>query len=95
MHAISEKTYLTVFIALMLLLAITVGAAFVDLGRLHVFVSIGIALAKTILILLFFMHLRYSSHLIIIFAGIGIIWWSILLVIVASDYLSRGWLPGG
>lgn len=95
MHSVSIKTYVVVFIALMILLAVTVGVAFLDLGKFGIFVAIGIATVKACLILLFFMHLRDSTHLVLIFAALGVIWWGILLVVVVSDYLSRGWISGG
>ncbi|MEX2381707.1 MAG: cytochrome C oxidase subunit IV family protein [Opitutales bacterium] len=95
MHRVSRTTYYAVFATLLVLLAITVGAAYIDLGRFGLIFAMGIAAAKALLILLFFMHLRYSSQLTVIVASAGIIWWAILVVLAMSDYLSRGWVTSG
>jgi len=92
------RLYLVIFVALILLTGLTVSVAFFDLGggRLHVanaLAAITIALAKGLLVVLYFMHLRYSNRLTWIFAGAGVFWLLILIVLTLADYLSRGWLP--
>lgn len=90
---ISPRIYLTVFFALLALTALTTGVAFIDLGGVaNVVVALTIAVGKTILVLLYFMHLRYSSRLTLIFAGAGIFWLGILVALTFSDYISRGWV---
>lgn len=88
----SRKTYLIVYAALLLLLLATYGAAFLDLGALHTPVAIGIAVAKAVLILLFFMHVRSSSRLTWLFAAAGFLWLGILFLFAMSDYVTRAWL---
>src|SRR5215211_6015755 len=93
-HIISRKTYILVWLGLMILLAATLIAAAFDLGWLNLAIMLGIAVCKALLIALFFMHLRVSSRVTWVFAGAGVFWLAILLALVMSDYLSRGWLPG-
>jgi cytochrome c oxidase subunit 4 len=90
---LSTKTYLGVFAALLVLTALTTGVAFVDLGRIgNISVALTIAVVKAVLVMLYFMHLRYSSRLTILFAGAGGYWLGIMLALTLSDYISRGWV---
>jgi cytochrome c oxidase subunit IV len=90
------RTYVAVFIALLVLLIATVGAAFLPLGDLHFPVAMIIAVAKAVLIVLFFMHVLHSHRLTMIIALAGFLWLAIMLALTLSDYLSRDWLkiPG-
>jgi cytochrome c oxidase subunit 4 len=92
-HVIPRKTYFSVFAVLMVLLVATIGVAYVHLGEGNVVAAMTIAVAKAVLIILYFMHVRYSSHLTWIFVGAGFFWLGILLVLSMSDYLTRAWLP--
>ena len=87
----SPKTYLKVFVALMVLLALTVAADFVNLGPFNVLVAMTISVAKAALIVLFFMEVRYSHPIVWLFAGASFLWLLLLLVITMSDYATRGW----
>lgn len=89
---ISKKTYLFVFIALLGLTFLTTEIASIDLGRLNVVVAMTIAVCKALLVMLFFMHLRYSNRLVWLFAGAGIFWLLLLIGLTLNDYLSRNWL---
>jgi cytochrome c oxidase subunit 4 len=90
---ISTKVYFTVFLTLLILTAITTGIAFIDLGGTwNVAVALTIAVTKSILVMLYFMHLRYSSYLTVLFATAGVFWLGILIVLTVSDYISRGWV---
>ena len=90
---ISPNIYLAVFAALIALTGLTTGIAFINLGRIgNIAVALTIAVAKTVLVMLYFMHLRYSSRLTMLFAGAGIFWLGIMLVLTLSDYISRGWV---
>lgn len=91
-HIVPLRIYLLIFLALLLGTALTVGAAFVDMGRLNTPVALGIAVFKATLVVLFFMHVRYGSKLVWLFAGGGFLWLVILLVLTLSDYFSRGWM---
>ncbi len=90
-HIIPIKVYLAVFTALIVLLVVTVGVAYLDLGLFSILAAMSIAVAKTLLIVLYFMHLRYSSRLTWVFAGAGILWLVILVAFMLSDYLTRSW----
>jgi cytochrome c oxidase subunit 4 len=90
---ISLRAYLAVFAALLVLTALTTGIAFVDLGgAANVAVALAIAVVKALLVALYFMHLRDSSPLTKIFAGAGLFWLGLLIVLTMSDYMSRGWV---
>ena len=87
---ISVRSYIGIFVALLMLTALTTAVAFVDLGRnLNVVVALAIAGAKAILVALYFMHLRHSSRLSWIFAGAGFFWLFIMIVLTMSDALTR------
>lgn len=90
-HITSPRVYLLIFGALMVLTGVTAAVAFVDLGLLNTVVAMTIAVGKGLLVVLFFMHLRYSEKLTWIFAGASFFWLAILLSLTVSDYLSRGW----
>lgn len=87
----SPRTYLFNGIALLALLGLTISAAYVNLGPLNTIVAMSISFAKGALIILFFMHIRYSKPLVWVFAGAGFFWLGIMLVLAMSDYMSRGW----
>lgn len=87
----SARTYTFTGIALLLLLGLTIGAAYVDLGPLNTAVSMSISLAKGALIILFFMHVRYSRPILWLFVGAGFFWLGIMFALAMSDYLTRGW----
>ena len=90
---ISIRSYLAVFVALLVLTALTTGVAFIDLGGIgNVAVALTIAVIKAVLVTLYFMHLRYSSRLTMVFAAAGIFWLGIMIVLTLSDYLSRDWV---
>lgn len=91
-HVIPRPFYYRIFAVLMGLTAVTVGVAFVDLGPLNTFLALAIALSKALLVMLFFMHVRYSSRLIWVCVAAGFFWLALLLTLLMSDYLSRGWL---
>jgi cytochrome c oxidase subunit 4 len=90
------RTYLLVYLVLMALLVLTVGSAFLDLGRFNTPLNLGIAATKALIVGFFFMHLRTSSGLIKIIATAGIFLLGILFTLGMSDYVSRAWIhrPG-
>lgn len=83
------RTPLIIWAALLLLLAATVGSAFVPLGPFNAIINIVIAAGKTGLVLLFFMKLKSSSGLLRLAALAGVFWLSFMFVLTASDYLTR------
>ena len=92
-HIVAKKIYYTVFGSLMALLGATVAIAYIHLGKLNVIAALTIAVIKAVLIILYFMHVRYSSRLLWIFVGAGFFWLGILFALAYSDFLTRGWLP--
>jgi cytochrome c oxidase subunit 4 len=95
-HVDSVKTYVLVFVGLIILTVVTTAVAFVDLGPFSVVAALGIACCKMLLVALFFMHLRHSTRLTRLVVGGGLIWLAILLVFTLSDFVTRGSLgvPG-
>jgi len=95
-HVVPVGVYLAVFVALMLLTAVTTAAAFHDLGPLNNIVALGIATLKAALVVLFFMHVRYGTRLTPLVITAGLFWLAILIALSLTDYLTRGWLgvPG-
>src|SRR5262245_30269606 len=90
---IPRKVYFTVFGALMVLLAVTVGLAYLHLGELNVIAAMSIAVTKAVLIILYFMHVRYSFRLSWVWVGAGFFWLCIMFALTFSDHLTRGCLP--
>ena len=88
-HTGIKKTYYATFAALLVLTAVTVAVAYVDLGVLSQPVALAIAFAKATLVVVFFMHLNHSSTLVRIFAGSGLAWLLIMLIYTVADYLTR------
>jgi cytochrome c oxidase subunit 4 len=91
-HISPIGVYLGIFGALMVGTALTVFAAFVDLGVFNFTVALTIAVIKATLVILFFMHVKYSSHLTKLTVLVGIFFLIILLTLTMVDYVSRGFL---
>jgi len=96
-HISPKSTYYSIFGILMGLTALTVYAAFHHLGAFNFPVAIGIAITKGTLVILFFMHAKYSSRLTKLFVGMSFFFLMILFSLTLTDYLSRGFrtYPGG
>lgn len=92
-HIVSRKIYFTIFSALMVLTALTVWVANFDLGRWNAVVALTIAVIKGLLVVLYFMHVRYSSRLTMVFVAAGFVWLIIMVALTLSDYLTRQWIP--
>jgi cytochrome c oxidase subunit 4 len=90
-HHLSKNLYFAIFGALMVLTAVTVGLAYVNLGQLNVVVALAVAIVKASLVVMFFMHLKYESHLTKVVLGAGIFWLVLLLGII-MDYVTRSWM---
>lgn len=86
---IKDTTYLLVLVGLLVLTVTTYGAARIDLGRLNFVTAMVIAGAKASLVVLYFMHARYSSRLTRVVMGVGLAWLAILMTLTLSDYLTR------
>ena len=83
--------YLLVFVTLLVFTGITVGAAYVDLGVFNPIVALGIASTKAVIVILFFMHVKYQSHLIKVTVGAGFFTFIVLVTMSLVDYMSRAW----
>jgi cytochrome c oxidase subunit 4 len=93
-HVAPKSMYVMVFLALIVGTGLTVAAAEVDLGPLNNIVMLLIACTKAALVVLFFMHVRWSSRLTWVVAASGFFWLLILFGLTMQDYLTRGWVPG-
>jgi cytochrome c oxidase subunit 4 len=96
-HVSPLRIYFLIFGSLMVLTTVTVIVAFVNLGALNFPVALAIAIVKATLVVLFFMHLKYSSKLTKLVCASAFFFLIILFGLTLSDYLSRGWFvaPGG
>ena len=92
-HVAPKSMYYMVFGALIVGTILTVAAAKIDMGPLNNVVMLAIAGTKATLVILFFMHVRWSSRLTWVVAMAGF-FWLLLLFSVLGDYMSRGWVPG-
>jgi cytochrome c oxidase subunit 4 len=87
-----QPTYYAVFAALIALTLLTVGASFLELGTWHTPVGVAIGVAKALLVVLFFMHLRYSTRLTWLVVAAGLFWVAFMMAMTLTDYLTRPWL---
>lgn len=94
-HIVPVKVYLAVFAALILLTALTTWVAFLDLhhGPLNTIVALAIAFAKMLLVVLFFMHVKYSGGMVRVVIGAGILWLALLISMAMTDVKTRSWTP--
>ena len=92
-HVVPRKTYFLIFGGLMVLTGLTVWVATFDLGRWNAIMALSIAVVKATLVVLYFMHVRYSSKLTWVFVCAGVIWVIILFGFTLSDFLTRTWVP--
>jgi cytochrome c oxidase subunit 4 len=94
-HLVPKRVYYTIFGILMLCTYLTVQIAFFDLGALNTIAAIGIAVVKATLVVLFFMHVKYSTRLTWAVVLGSLFWFAILLTLTMGDYLTRGWRTYG
>jgi len=99
-HIVPVQTYFIIIGILMVLLIVTVGAALFDFSHfgaqwawLNIVVAMVIAVVKACLIFWYFMHLKYSSKVVWLFAGAALMWLVIMFALGNADYFTRGWLP--
>ncbi|MDP2054478.1 MAG: cytochrome C oxidase subunit IV family protein [Acidobacteriota bacterium] len=92
-HVSPVSLYVTIFGALMVLTAVTVGAAFVDLGQLNFSVAMLIAGFKATLVIWYFMHVKYASKLTKLTVATGLFFLVILLGLFMVDYGSKALTP--
>ena len=90
---VQPRVYVRTCIALLALLALTWTIAYVDLGPFNLIIALTVAMAKAIIIALFFMHIKGSSRVLHLAAIAGVIWLLIMVSLTLSDYATRGWVP--
>jgi cytochrome c oxidase subunit IV len=88
-HIVPRKIYFVIWASLMLLLFITWGVAQLNLGRFNAIAALTIAVTKMLLVILYFMHVRYGERRIWIFVAAGFIWLLIMIDLTLGDYLTR------
>ncbi len=92
-HIVSVRSYVGVFLALILLTGLTTGVAFIDLGPMNSVAALTIALVKMLLVVLFFMHVKYSTGLTRLIIVAGFFWLALLIAFTLADELTRRWTP--
>jgi cytochrome c oxidase subunit IV len=90
-HIVSPKVYVAVGSALLVLTGTTVGVSFIDLGVFNAVVALAIAVLKAVLVVLFFMHVKYSSKLTKLTVISGVFVFMALITMTLADYISRAW----
>ena len=94
-HILPKRVYYTIYAILMFCTYLTVQIAFFDLGPLNTIAALGIAVLKATLVILFFMHVKYSTRLTWAVVLGSIFWFAILIALTMSDYLTRAWRTFG
>ena len=95
-HIVSVRIYITIFLVLLVGTALTVLAAFYDFPwQLNTILAMTIAATKATFVVLYFMHVRYSSRLIWVIVASALFWMGILFALTFSDYWTRGWIKIG
>jgi cytochrome c oxidase subunit 4 len=91
-HIVSRKFYVAIGITLLILTTVTAWAAFINLGLFNPVVALGIATVKALLVVLFFMHVKYTSETMTKVVIVSALFWLlILLALSMADYVTRYW----
>jgi|SRR5687767_5690837 len=95
-HIVPVRIYLMIFLALLVGTALTVVAAYIDFPwQFNAIVAMTIAVGKATLVVLYFMHVRYSTRLIWVIVASAMFWMALLFSFTLADYFSRDWLSIG
>lgn len=86
---VPKKTYYTIGLILLALMVLTIAAAYVDLGPFNIYVALTIAIVKSTLVVMYFMHVKYNTKITWIFAGAGFLWLIIMFALTMADYVTR------
>lgn len=92
-HISPLSLYITIFLALMVLTGVTVGAAYIDMGTFNFPVAMLIAVFKASLVVWYFMHVKWQSHLTKLTLATGLFFLAILLGMMLIDYTSKDFTP--
>ena len=90
-HIVGPKVYIAILIGLLVGTGLTVWASFVEMGFWNPIIALAIATAKATLVVLFFMHVKYSTKLTKLTVGAGIFTFMALIGMTLADYISRAW----
>lgn len=90
-HIVSPKLYAIIFGTLLCFTALTVAASYLELGVFNAVVALAIACIKAVLVILFFMHVKYSSRLTKLTVAAGFFTFLVLITMSLTDYVSRAW----
>jgi len=90
-HIVTPKVYLLIGACLLVLTATTTAVSYVDLGAFNAVVALAIACIKMSLVVLFFMHVKYSSKLTKLTVAAGFFTFLVLITMTMTDYASRAW----
>lgn len=90
-HIVPPTTYMIIGALLLVLTGVTVWASYLELGVFNPIVALFIACLKATLVILFFMHVKYSSKLTKLTVGAGLFTFATLIAMTLSDYISRAW----
>jgi len=90
-HIVGPKVYVAILLALLLGTALTVWASFLELGPWNPVIALAIATTKALLVVLFFMHVKYSTKLTKLTVFAGIFMFLVLISMTLADYMSRAW----
>jgi cytochrome c oxidase subunit IV len=90
-HIAPKSLYYTIFMALMVGTALTVWVAYIDLGPFNSIVAMAIAVTKASLVILYFMHVKYSPKLTKLVVVASVFWLAIMLIMTMGDYMTRSW----
>src|ERR1700733_11207928 len=92
-HVVPKSTYFIIFGSLLVLTGLTTGMAFVDLGKWNTVVALVIACFKASMVILFFMHWRWSTQLVRVVILSALLWLILLIGLTTTDFVSRDWTP--
>ena len=91
-HVTPKRTYFAIWAALLVLTYATVAVSRIDLGRLNAIAALTIAVFKALLVVLYFMHVRYSSRLTKLVVVGGFMWLALLIGLTMADEVTRAWI---
>jgi cytochrome c oxidase subunit 4 len=94
-HILPKRTYYTIYVILLVCTYLTWQVAFFDLGAMNTVAALAIAVFKAAIVVLFFMHVKYSTRLTWVVIAGSIFWLAILLAFTFNDYLTRGFRSYG
>lgn len=90
-HIVSPTLYVVIFLSLLFFTGLTAAMSYVEMGPFNAVVALAIAVTKAMLVVLFFMHVKYSPKLTKLAVGSGIFMFLVLVAMTLSDYFTRAW----